>query len=107
MKVSALCSIYIKTQVEELELSLLSLFSGNIKPSETIIVFDGPVKDSVNQFIINNQRNFMIKTVILNINKGLGYALNSGLRICSNDIICRFDSDDINLFPNKKTFVIF
>lgn len=33
-------------------------------------------------------------------NKGLGYTLNKGVNLCSNEIIMRMDSDDI-MFPNR------
>ena len=36
-------------------------------------------------------------------NKGLGYTLNHGLLLCSNEIIMRMDADDIMMPTRMKT----
>jgi mannosyltransferase OCH1-like enzyme len=57
------------------------------------------LKNLLNQF---EKTTRFIKIVYIEneVNKGLGYSLNKGVNLCTNEIIMRMDSDDI-MFPNR------
>ena len=98
LPISCLGSIYINTDFNELSLSLKSILFQKYIPNQIIIVVDGPIDDKNKSFINNIQKKYsIIEIIYLEINQGLGFALNKGLEFCKNDIIARFDTDDINL----------
>lgn len=97
---SVLMSIYIKEKAEYLDRALRSiLVEQTLKPKEIVIIEDGPITiDLIN--ILDKYKNEypnIIKSVVLNENKGLGDALNIGLEATSYDIVARMDADDISL----------
>lgn len=73
---------------------------------ELIWINDG--SDEINsKFLRKHLKNFKKTTrfcnliyVVNNKNRGIGYSLNKGVQMCSNDIIIKMDSDDI-MFPNR------
>lgn len=68
-----------------------------IKPNEIMIVIDGPVPESLSKTIRNLETKIPnIKTHWLSENKGLGNAMNTGMDLCSNELIARMDADDIS-----------
>lgn len=96
MQFSVLISLYDKEFPEYLRMSLDSVFSQTLRPTEVIIVEDGPLTDSlyeiVNEYSLKYQE---IKIVKLEKNCGLGKALNEGLKHCSYEFVVRMDTDDI------------
>ena len=66
-----------------------------MKPSEVIIVKDGPVNDKINEYINYLKNDSRIKIIESTKNIGLGNALALGLSHCSNEFVARMDSDDI------------
>lgn len=96
MKFSVLMSIYIKEKPEYLALSLESVIKQSLPPDEIVIVEDGPLTKELYKVIDDFKGVFpKIKTVQLEKNYGLGYALNVGLQHCSHEIVARMDADDI------------
>lgn len=97
MNFSVLMSLYYKENHIYLREALESITTlQSLKPNEIVIVKDGLLNEELNNLLIE----FKKKTEILKIvgykeNKGLGYALNYGLKYCSNEIIFRMDSDDV------------
>jgi len=107
MNFSVLMAVYAKEKPEFLERALISLEQQEIKATEVVIVFDGPLTaelyDVVNRYkIILN-----IIEIQLEKNIGLGKALNIGLKKCSYDLIARMDSDDISLKDRFKKQIEF
>ncbi len=98
MKISVLMSIYLNDDLDKFELALESILNQTLVPSEIIIVFDGPVKPEIANYIYDktNEGNNII-CVKLRINSGLGIALNIGLNHCTNEFVARMDSDDISI----------
>lgn len=92
-------SIYKKTTVAELKLSIESMLNQTIKPEQFIIVCDGPINqeldNTLNFYDKLNQGLFTI--VRLKTNSGLAVALNSGISEARNELVARMDSDDISL----------
>jgi glycosyltransferase involved in cell wall biosynthesis len=95
---SVLMSIYYKEKPEYFDRAMKSIWDEqSVKPSEIVLVQDGPLNDELYESISNWQDKLgsMFKTVILEINVGLGDALNIGLENCNYDIVARMDTDDI------------
>lgn len=99
MKFSVVLSLYHKEKPDFLEESLISIIENTKHPTEIIIIKDGPLTSELNNVIkkwISNYP-YIIKSVSLSTNQGLGNALNEGLKHCSNEWIFRMDTDDICL----------
>ena len=101
IKFSVLISVYIKENPTCLDLALKSIWDDQIvKPSEIVLVKDGELTTELNDVISKFSKTAPLVIVSLDSNKGLGEALNEGLKFCSYDIVARMDSDDISK-PNR------
>lgn len=104
---SVLMSIHIRISRENLIESINSLVAQTLKPSEIVIVKDGPLNFSLDEVCKSiDFKNF--KIIDLKTNKGLAFALNEGLKNCSFELIARMDSDDIsylNRFEKQIAFM--
>ena len=69
-----------------------------LKPTEIVLVLDGPVGEELNQCVQKWQRTIgkSLRVIPLSQNVGLGKALNKGLEHCSNEWVFRMDTDDIS-----------
>ncbi len=75
-----------------------SIFNQTVKPSEIVLVVDGPIPDALEEAIIALQNEIsFLKLVRFATNKGHGVARRSSLDNCSNDIVALMDADDISL----------
>lgn len=99
MKYSVLMSVYAKDKPEYLFEAIQSMLAQTVPPEQFVIVIDGPVLDELMQPIYEYQRYYvdLFTIVPLEKNKGLGNALNEGLRHCRNELVARMDADDISL----------
>ena len=98
LPISCLGCIYSKTILKDLIFSLDSIITQEYIPNEIIFIVDGYInKDiySFMKFVESDKKN--IKVFYLKENIGLGLALNYGLKRCTNKLVARFDTDDINL----------
>lgn len=96
MDFSVLLSIYYKEQPAFLRLALDSVFSQTVRATEVVLVEDGRLTPELDAVIAEyEQRYSELKVVKYAENRGLGYALNDGLKACSYDIVARMDTDDI------------
>lgn len=95
-KFSVLMSVYIKEKPECLEKSLESVFNQTLKPSEVVLIKDGPLTNELDN-IINKFKKIeeTLKVISLEKNMGLGEALRIGVENCSYELIARMDTDDI------------
>ena len=93
---SVLMSCYFHDNPEYLNQSILSTLNSSTPPNEFIIVVDGEIPDTINNVLLTHSNNPVIKIERLNENVGLGSALKYGLEKCTNDLVARMDSDDIN-----------
>lgn len=96
-KLSCLGSVYSGSCVSETVASINSLINSDFSPDELVLVVDGPVSHEMSSALEQLELNGSIKLVPLVFNQGLGKALSCGLCVCSNDIVVRFDTDDLNL----------
>ena len=96
MKFSVLLSVYCKESPIYFRESLNSILSQTLRPSEIILVEDGPLTEELDNEITRYlDLHPHLKVITLSINQGLGKALNEGLKHCSYDIVARMDTDDI------------
>jgi glycosyltransferase involved in cell wall biosynthesis len=97
MKFSVLMSIYAKENPQYFNASLKSIINQTVKPSEVVIVKDGPLPSELDMVINQYIRDYpnLFKIVSINKNVGLGLALREGVKNCSFDVIARMDTDDI------------
>lgn len=95
MKTSLLLSIYRKNTVEELNRCFESIKNQKNIPNEIIFIIDGPIEESILIDIEKWRGILPIKIFRLNENMGLAYALNYGMRLCTNDWVFRMDIDDV------------
>ena len=96
-KFSVLMSVYIKENPVFLEEAVESIIHQTLKPSEVVIVEDGPLTPELYQVLekLTAQSTTPIKRCPLEQNHGLGLALQYGVLQCQYDVIARMDSDDI------------
>lgn len=96
-KYSFLISTYHADNPEHLKLALESMIGQTLPPSEIVVVFDGPVPQSIKQAVsqVASMTDVVFVLVQLDENKGLGQALRVGVTRCSFEFIARMDSDDL------------
>ena len=93
---SVLLSIYYKEKADYLRLSLDSVFHQTVRADEVVLVEDGKLTPELDVVIAEYQKRYPeLKVVPFEKNRGLGSALNDGLKECSYDIVARMDTDDI------------
>jgi glycosyltransferase involved in cell wall biosynthesis len=95
MPVSVLMSVYRKENPLYLRDSLESLSKQDLPAEEVVIVEDGPIGEELHQIIENYRPLLKIRSIIIDKNIGLGGALSMGLRECKNELVARFDTDDL------------
>lgn len=96
---SLLMSVYAKESPAYLDQAFLSIWTNQtFKPSEVVLVKDGPLPKSLEQVIekwalLLDKK---MKVIALKQNEGLGRALNIGIQHCCFDLVARMDTDDIS-----------
>lgn len=112
MKFSVLISVYFREKGQYLHEAIESIWSHQtVRPSEIVVVKDGPLNDELEEVLSFWQSKLQnkLRIVALNKNVGLGRALNHGLANCSYDIVARMDSDDISVperFEKQITYML-
>lgn len=91
-------SVYRNDNPKDFIKTIESIFvEQKLRPNEVVIVVDGLVPDSLEKTIKNiAAENPIIKILWQKENKGLGTALNIGMKACSNELVARMDADDIS-----------
>lgn len=95
--VTALMSIYARTQPAELRAALDSLVAQSLPAERIVVVIDGPVPDSLRSLIDEYPS---VLPHPLEENQGLGAALAAGMEQVDTEFVARLDSDDI-AFPQR------
>ena len=95
-KYSVLMSVYYKENPEWFSYAIDSMLNQTVKPSEFVIVCDGPLTKKLDKIIEHKitAHKKLFKIICLPENVGLGLALARGIEECSNEFIARMDSDD-------------
>ena len=97
---SVLMSIYHKETLQDFNRAMKSIWDEQtIKPDEIVLVEDGELTDELYKGIRSwkNKLGKSLNIIPLEVNLGLGDALNIGLQKCNYEIIARMDTDDISL----------
>lgn len=102
MNFSVLMSVYIKETKKNLDEAIKSILNQTAMPNEIVIIKDGELTKEVDELLTNYENNYgnLFKVYSFSKNRGLGACLKDGIKLCTNDIIARCDSDDISL-PNR------
>ena len=92
-------SLYIHSNLEEFSDCINSIMSQSLLPDELIIVFDGPVENSIVKFVDELIKASKLPVINLKLesNMGLGSALAHGVDVASYPLIARVDTDDISV----------
>ena len=95
MDFSVLLPVYHKVVPYEFDLALKSINDNSLRPSQVIIVIDGPVSEEIESVIV---RNMLPNYVVVRMPRHLGIvaALNLGLEYCKTELVARCDADDVN-----------
>lgn len=97
---SVLLSTYKEDKPKCLYEALESIFNQSIQPSQVVLVIDGEIirksRKVINEFIDKYPE--VINVVELPENKGLGNALNEGLKYCNYPLVARMDADDVSKY---------
>ncbi len=98
MRYSILLPVYKSDKLEYLKLSINSMLNQTMPSDDFVIVEDGPVPRSIEEYLADcSANNPSVKILCLPNNVGLGLALNEGLKVCKNELVARMDADDISL----------
>ena len=107
MKFSVLMSVYINDDSTFLDGAINSvLVDQSLKPNQLVIVKDGQLNKGCDEILNKLQSNDLVKIINIDVNIGLGDALNEGLKHCNYNLVARMDSDDIcdsNRFKTQIT----
>ena len=98
MDYSVLMSVYAKEKPEYLRQSMQSMFDQTVPTNDFVLVCDGSLTDELDKVIYGFKKLYpkILGIIRIKENKGLGIALNVGLRFCKNELVARMDSDDIS-----------
>lgn len=97
-KYSVLMTVYTKDNPDYFSLSLDSMVNQTYKPDEIVLVKDGPIAEVLQKVIDDHiAAGAPIVQIQLPSNKGLGLALNEGIKVVKNELIARMDSDDYSM----------
>ena len=99
MSFSVLLSLYNNESDINLISSLESiLVNQSVLPDQVVLVIDGFIREELEDIVGQFCESFdNIDVIRLELNKGLAYALNEGIKYCNNEIVFRMDTDDISL----------
>lgn len=102
---SVLLSVYKNENSENLRDAIESIsVKQSIQPNEIILVKDGTLTLELEDVISELEKRIeYLKVLGYEKNKGLGFALNFGLKKCSNELIFRMDTDDIACYNRFET----
>lgn len=102
---SVLLSVYRGDDPDQLDASLASCFRQTRTPDELFVVEDGPLTEELDAVLDSwaSAHPGRVRRHALPENRGLGAALNVGVRECRHSLIARFDADDINVETRFET----
>lgn len=93
---SVLMSVYKSEKLQYLRQALDSVLDNTAKPSEIVMVKDGPLPAELDTVLEEYQnKTGLFHFVIHEKNMGLGLALRDGLLECTYELVARMDTDDV------------
>lgn len=98
MDFSVSISVYEKDNPKYFSIALESVFKQTIKPTEVVLVVDGPVPEAISRIIGTMQgQHENLRVFYLEKNMGHGEARRVGLENCTSELVALMDSDDISV----------
>ena len=94
---SVVLSVYLSDNAEFFDFAIKSLLNQTKKPSEIIIVTDGPVGQEIKNILDIYKKNSLFQIIELSENVGLSQSRKKAISHCSNNVIAVMDSDDISV----------
>lgn len=82
---------------EWFSIAVESIINQTVKPSEIVLVVDGPVPQELNEIITEYENDPLFNVIRLEENQGHGNARRIGLENCKYDLVALMDADDISL----------
>jgi len=97
-KFSVVLNVYKNNRWESINAALMSLLDQLVRPSEILVISDGPSDvtfawDSI--FSFAGEMNVLIRLIELPVNLGLADSRNIGVDACSTEYIFNMDADDL------------
>ena len=98
MEFSVSMSIYEKDDPQYFAIALESVFEQTVKPTEVVLVVDGPVPEATSRIIETmTDRYKNLRVFHLERNMGHGVSRREGLKNCTYELVAIMDSDDISV----------
>lgn len=95
---SVLMSVYKSEKSEYLRIAMNSMWNQTVPTNDFVLMCDGPLTEELDTVIneMTAAHPDTIHVIRFPENRGLGHALQVGVKECKNDLIARMDSDDIS-----------
>lgn len=96
---SVLMSVYKNDKADYIKSAIESMINQTVMPKQYVVVVDGPVGVEIEDTITKYEQEHpdLFTIIRLKENRGLGNALNIGMKECRYELIARMDADDISL----------
>lgn len=110
---SVLMSVYKGEKADNLRIAMNSMWNQTVPTNDFVLMCDGPLTKELEAVIreMEEVHPSTLHVVRLENNRGLGYALQLGVKECKNDLIARMDSDDISRLERCEkelsTFILY
>ena len=98
IKFSVSMCVYGKDNPEWFETAVNSILNQTKKPSEVVLVVDGPVPDELDAVIKKYEANEIFNVIRFTENQGHGNARRAGLAACTNELVAIMDADDVSIY---------
>lgn len=97
--ISVLMSVYQRDRPEYFRAALDSILRQTYAPDEIVVIIDGEVDRKIENILEDEVRDFRGKFIVHRNPRKLGLprSLNIGLKLATNELIARMDSDDVSL----------
>ena len=97
-KFSVSMCVYGKDRPEWFKAAVDSILHQSVKPTEVILIVDGPVSDLLNNVILEYEQLENVKIFRLDKNQGHGNARRIGFENCKYELVALMDADDISVY---------
>ena len=93
--------VYHKDNARDFREAVESIYDRQtLKPSEVVIVVDGPIYGELDDYVSTLEKDRLFKVVRIPENLGHAGARQAGLMAASNNLVAIMDADDISV-PNR------
>ncbi len=97
MKFSVSMCVYGGDNPEWFSVAVESILNQTVRPSEIVLVVDGPVPIELETIISNYEQNEIFNVIRFQENQGHGNARRAGFIACTNELVALMDADDISV----------